>query len=64
MPDKVDADVRLGFTVEIWHHTHALRDRTPDDIRCCIANALEQSEKPSLQEEVDFTITVRRIYGN
>ena len=55
-------DVKMEFQIIVHCHTNALTDRTPEDIRFCVAQALEQSEKPALQEEVDFTLEVFRTY--
>jgi len=54
-------DIAKGFAVEIRLHTDAAREKltSPDDVRSFLG---EQIDRLKLQEEVDYTLDVRRIY--
>lgn len=58
-------EYKHGFEVLIHDHTDDLYQFTPEEIRHIVGQALENIHrlyKPRLQEEVDFTLEVRRTH--
>jgi len=56
-------DVCKGFRIEIRTHTPALNAMSPERIREVVAMALEHGARmPQVEEEIDFTLEVSRIY--
>lgn len=62
LPSKGD-DCKRGFVIQINQHTPVLGEVSPEEVREAVAEAIEQLGV-NIQEEVDFTLEVSRMYSN